>query len=257
MKNTIKCAHCGAQIIFDRGVPVIECKYCDSMMVIELNHSEKLTIDNNQSINLTGANTLKEEIKLRTITPNDRFKARYELGDIAQRGELWVTDAELLFKPNSNNVGEKTIRYIPIAEIESISKFNSCYWNGDGILVELNDGFCVAMHVKSSVCNDIVEDVRKKITTKEEILTTYPSFDYSKYNGAKKVSEIKEYKKSIWLKATSTIALILIYFEVEYYQLNHIKGVASALGPNGNLLILAFTLLGLGIAGYKIKSSFI
>lgn len=252
MESTMKCPNCGAQVAFGDNSPIAECKYCDSIIVREIDTSS--VSDSDKGVMETA------NVQLRVITPDDKFKARYELGDIDQRGKLWLTSVELLFKPNSLNKGDKSIRYIPISEIENITANESEYWFAKRIIIRLKDKTFIAVHIEKSVCNSIIEGVKQRKTLLNKRTTSSIPIDYGRYNGAKKASEIAKYKDSILMKSIKSALPILFIVMFIIHKINKANDNAIfewlvSLGIMGKIVLVLFVLLIIVIAIYQVNKS--
>ena len=115
MVITAKCAHCGAQIVFNETDEATICKYCDSVNAIPVfvPQATSKVVRNEPSYN-----TVQDEIILREVIPEVKYAANhYITPGNAQGGHIWITDHELYFKPHKFNFGDLSKRYIRIQDI--------------------------------------------------------------------------------------------------------------------------------------------
>lgn len=107
---TTKCAHCGAQIVFEDGQEAVICKYCESVNAIP----EETVLSESSSENMP---------ILREVFPEVSYAANHQISSLnSQGGHIWITKNELYFKPHKFNVGDLSQRYIRIQDICGYSK---------------------------------------------------------------------------------------------------------------------------------------
>lgn len=111
MVVTAKCAHCGAQIVFNETDEATICKYCDAVNAIPVIGLKANTTESLSSI-------AKDEVVLREVLPKVKYAANHQVSATnSQGGHIWITDHELYFKPHSINIGDLSKRYIRIQDI--------------------------------------------------------------------------------------------------------------------------------------------
>ena len=111
MVVTAKCAHCGAQIVFNETDEATICKYCDAVNAIPVFGLKANTA-------APSKRTVQDEVVLREVLPQAKFAANHHISaNNSQGGHIWITDHELYFKPHKVNFGDLSKRYIRIQDI--------------------------------------------------------------------------------------------------------------------------------------------
>lgn len=235
-----KCPHCGAQILFNSNNPIAECDYCNSIVMLEKKKEEhkekpkeeKKVVVNNVVVNVSGlgvadainkaenyAKELVESFSVRELKPTQKLLVRYELGDTHQRGKIFITDYEIVFKPFESNKGDKNIRYIPFSEISSISSNSSEYLFAKKISFNLHGGKRIHIHIKSKYSKLFIQEIKEKkaFNAKNKILRSSLMYNED-INGAVNAKEVSNYRtpqyvrmlKKYW-KVVSPILLAFAY----------------------------------------------
>ena len=120
--KALNCANCGANLNYTIGSAVALCRYCDSVNIFE----NMLAKDGASSAGATPP--ISVGLNYHIMRPEEKFVANYwESDGNAQGGRLWISNAEIFFKPHAVNIGDLSTKFMKISEIVSMAKVNAMF----------------------------------------------------------------------------------------------------------------------------------
>lgn len=177
--KVIKCPECGNKIVLDVIQSHIECKYCNSNIVItptdtdtdtDAKETENLDKNKHKDLSITISGDLIESVKSKILGEDKRDDAHIELGEeipafyrlgvLLQKGSLLVLKNNLLFIPESFNWGSKKPRIIPYNIIRGIDLVESADIRfAKNLFVQLENNHIIEIYVPDYLSKDILAHI--------------------------------------------------------------------------------------------------